>query len=71
MLLRAVLALPGLTAAHLLHWVDQANALALQMVLDGQEEEAATVRAFAAQLRDAAPGFPTPPRVPANASGDS
>lgn len=66
-MLRAIFALPGLTADHLLAWAKHARILARQLELDGLADQAREARDIAAGMVEAAPRFPHPPRLPANA----
>jgi hypothetical protein len=68
LLLRTILKLPGVTAAHLLHWADNVVRVAHQLLMDGYPEAAREARELAHALRLAAPRFPDPPRIPANAT---
>lgn len=67
---RAVLAAPGITAAELLTEADRCDAVAASLRADARHlmaAEAATWSALATILRDAAPRFPSPPRIPLTA----
>ncbi|MBR0653382.1 hypothetical protein GXW78_27275 [Roseomonas terrae] len=68
-LARSLLNTPGLTADHVLIWAEAADkgVEELRLLFPTGSFEGEKWTAFAAILRDAAPRFPHPPRLPASA----
>lgn len=66
-LVRGALHQPGTTAAHLLHLADACDEARkeLTLIFPGNCRDADMWAAAAEILRDAAPRYPTPPRLPA------